>query len=123
MQPDLRLGTTAATVANRHCGTGISPDRDNTAPRRDVVEPCASLPTTLSADGPHTRGNRGLFHERRRNPPRRGLSAGENWIRNFSSALPLVVSRVSEIRDPRRGAGRIGVRFASPQEGADSNSG
>src|SRR5215470_4529174 len=31
---------------------------------------------------------------------------------NFSSALPLVVSRVSEIRDPRRAAGRIGVRFA-----------
>jgi len=51
------------------------------------------------------------------------LPPGENWIRNFSSALPLVVSRVSEIRDPRRGAGRIGVRFASPQEGADSNSG
>jgi hypothetical protein len=39
------------------------------------------------------------------------LSAGGNWIRNFSSALPSVVSRVSEIRDPGRAAGRIGVRF------------
>jgi hypothetical protein len=52
-----------------------------------------------------------------------GLSAGGGWIRNFSSALPLVVSRVSEIRDPRRAAGRIGVRFASLQEGTDSNFG
>jgi hypothetical protein len=51
------------------------------------------------------------------------LFAGGGWIRNFSSALPLVVSRVSEIRDPRRAAGRIGVRFASLQEGTDSNFG
>ena len=34
------------------------------------------------------------------------LTAGGNWIRNFSSALPLVVSRVSEIRDPGRGSSR-----------------
>jgi hypothetical protein len=45
------------------------------------------------------------------NQVRTGLSAGGEWIRNFSSALPLVVSRVSEIRDPGRAAGRIRVRF------------
>ena len=39
------------------------------------------------------------------------LPAGGNWIRNSSSALPLVVSRVSEMRDPGRAAGRIGVCF------------
>ena len=43
------------------------------------------------------------------------LFAGGNWIRNFSSALPSVVSRVSEIRDPGRATGRIGVRFDSLQ--------
>src|SRR5215471_4776462 len=38
------------------------------------------------------------------------LFAGADWIRNFSSALPLVVARVSEIRDLGRAAGRIAVR-------------
>src|SRR5215472_7649270 len=33
------------------------------------------------------------------------LTAGGNWIRNSSSALPSVVSRVSEIRNPGRGDG------------------
>src|SRR5215472_7106048 len=55
------------------------------------------------------------FLGRRRNPERDRLSAGGNWIRNFSSALPSVVSRVSEIRDPGRATGRIGVRFDSLQ--------
>ena len=32
------------------------------------------------------------------------LPAGGNWIRNFSSVLPSVVLRVSEIRDPGRAA-------------------
>jgi hypothetical protein len=45
----------------------------------------------------------------------RRLAAGGNWIRNFSSALPSVVSRVFEIRDPGRAAGSIEVRFDSPQ--------
>ena len=35
-------------------------------------------------------------------PKVRRLAAGGNWIRNFSSALPSVVSRASEMRDPRR---------------------
>ena len=38
------------------------------------------------------------------------LAAGGKWIRKFSSALPLVVARVSEIRDLGGAAGRIGVR-------------
>src|SRR5215469_495217 len=43
------------------------------------------------------------------------LSAGGTWIRNFSSALPSVVSRVAEIRDAGKTAGHIGVRFDSLQ--------
>jgi hypothetical protein len=42
---------------------------------------------------------------------RSSLDSPGNRIRNFSSALLSVVSRVSEIRDPGRAAGRIGVRF------------
>src|SRR5215471_17276806 len=37
--------------------------------------------------------------------PIASLSAGGNWIRNSSSALPSVVSRVSEIRNPGKGDG------------------
>ena len=43
-------------------------------------------------------------------PKVRRLTAGGDWIRNFSSAPPLVVARVCEIRDLGRAAGRIGVR-------------
>jgi len=31
-------------TANRHCGTGIAPDRDTTRNWRDFDEPCGSLP-------------------------------------------------------------------------------
>jgi hypothetical protein len=31
----------------RHCGTEMSPDRDTTAPQRDVAGLCGSLPTVL----------------------------------------------------------------------------
>src|SRR6516165_1174899 len=125
MQPDLRLGTSAATVANRVGSTAVLEYRPaETIPPFGAMLPSpARLCRPRSPQTARTRGNRGLFHERRRNPPRHGLSAGGNWIRNFSSALSLVVSRASDIRDPGRAAGRIGGRFASQQEGTDSASG
>jgi len=59
---------------------------------------------------------------RMKGPKVRRLFAGGEWIRNFSSALPPVVSRVSEIRDPGKNSGSHGVRFAAG-ENLDSTSG
>jgi hypothetical protein len=38
---------TGSKPHRRHCGTEISPDRDITAPQRDVAGLCGSLPTVL----------------------------------------------------------------------------
>ena len=56
------------------------------------------------------------------------LFAGENWIRNFSSVLPSVVLRVSEIRDPgsaaisRRDNAAMGPNSVSPSPQPRSDS-
>ena len=44
----------------RQCGTGISPDRDITAPLRDVAGPCESLSTAPLAPARTPAGNRGF---------------------------------------------------------------
>jgi hypothetical protein len=41
-----------------------------------------------------------LGHASREGPKVCKLFAGENWIRNFSSAVPSVASQVYEMRDP-----------------------
>src|SRR5215472_9204468 len=88
MQPDLRLGTCAATVANRIGSTAVLEYRPTeTIPPLGAMLPSpASLPTTLPADSSHTRGNPGFALEQTRNPERGGLSAGGEWIRTSSSA-------------------------------------
>src|SRR5215472_8224658 len=52
-------------------------------------------PTPAPRTGTEMAENPRLCPGRRPNPQRDRLSAGGNWIRNFSSALPSVVSRVS----------------------------
>jgi len=73
--------------SNRHCGTGIGPDRDIIGSWRNVHEHCASLPTVPPGRARACRGNCRLFDTGRRNVARDGLSAGAEWIRTFSSAL------------------------------------
>src|SRR5215471_18377761 len=112
MQPDLRLGTCAATVANRIGSTAVLEYRPTeTIPPLGAMLPSpASLPTTLPADSSHTRGNPGFALEQTRNPERGGLSAGGNWIRTSSSA-----SGGHRFRAPRRPSGRLGLAGVSEE--------
>ena len=72
---------------SRHCGTGKGPDRDIIGRRRDVDEPCASLPAAPPGRARARRGNCRLFDTGRRNLARDGLFAGGRWIRTSRSAV------------------------------------
>ena len=88
MQPDLRLGTSAATVANRIGSTAVLEYRTTeTIPPLGAMLPSpARLCRPRSPQTARTPAETpGLFHERRRNPERAGLSAGGNWIRTSRS--------------------------------------
>ena len=70
----------------RHCGTGIWPDRDIAGSWRDVDEPCASLPALPPRRARARRGNCRFFDTGTRNLARDGLSAGANEIRTVGPA-------------------------------------
>jgi hypothetical protein len=71
---------------DRRCGTGIWPDRDIAARRRDMTAPRPSLPTALPAP-PRTPAGKGrLFDLGGKYPARHGLSAGGKWIRTYGPA-------------------------------------
>src|SRR5215472_764760 len=54
-QPRLATVPRLREPHRRQSGTGISPDRDTTAPQRDVAGPCASLSTAPLAQPAHPR--------------------------------------------------------------------
>ena len=119
----------SANRPSRHCGTGIGPDRDITGSWRDVDEPCASLPAVPPGRARAHRGNCRLFDTGRRNLARDRLSAGGDWIRNFSSAREIgfgfeacsFVCRRESLRVPpkapilREGSGGSGGRTLGPR--------
>jgi hypothetical protein len=67
----------------RHCGTGIGPDRDIAAGWREIETPCASLPTR-SPSRPRTPARKtGVLDLRKRMRARDRLAAGGRWIRSY----------------------------------------
>jgi hypothetical protein len=76
----------------RHCGTGIWPDRDIAAGCCGIETACASLPTQ-SPSRPRTPARKaGVLDLRKRMRPRDRLSAGGRWIRTIGP--PVTVSSV-----------------------------
>src|SRR5215469_18251367 len=77
---------------HRHRGTGIWPRSDIVAGRRHIAGLSPSLPTAPPYTARTPARKAGVLGRGALLPLRDGLSAGAEWIRNFSSALPLVVS-------------------------------
>src|SRR6516164_7134230 len=106
------MNSSSVTVRQRGVGLGCRPIGQKRLCLRRSVESahyassargCWTLRVSADAAAPHGRQNGRkptFFLGQRRNPERDGLSAGGNWIRNSSSALSSVVSRISEIRNP-----------------------
>ena len=89
----------------RHCGTGIWPDRDIAAGWRDIETPCASLPTR-SPSQPRTPARKaGVLDLRKRMRARDGLSAGGRWIRTSGSGERGRVSSLGLLLARDRGVG------------------
>jgi hypothetical protein len=82
----------------RHCGTGIWPDRDIAAGWRGIDTPCASLPTR-SLSQPRTPARKaGVLDLRKRIRERDRLPAGGSRIRTISSAKgPSAPSQIFQV--------------------------
>jgi hypothetical protein len=70
----------------RHCGTGIWPDRDIATGCCGIEIPCASLPTSPPQQPRSPARKAGVLHVRERLGARDRLSAGGRWIRTLGSA-------------------------------------